>query len=109
MQVAAAPSASSAAWGFSRRPTRTTVARSVVGWGDRRHVKASTRCTHPLKHSVASAEMVEMGLEAGFGPAARIQKRAAPNVRAQAAGMRFSPALHTFANLLICSSSLSCT
>lgn len=113
MQVAAAPSTSSAAW-VSRRPTRTAVAarslnaQSLVGWGGRRQVTASARCTHPLKHSVASAEVLGMGLDAGFGPATRIQKRATPCVRAQAAGMLSSPALLTFAALPIYNSSRPC-
>jgi len=93
MQVAAAPSTSSAAW-VSRRSTGiTSVARSfnaqsLAGCGGHRDVLARARCTYPLKHAVASAGVLGMGMEAGFGPAARILKRAAPGVRAQAAGMR---------------------
>jgi sugar porter (SP) family MFS transporter len=90
MQVAAAPSTSSAAW-VSRRSTGiTSVARSfnaqsLAGCGGHRDVLARARCTYPLKHAVASAGVLGMGMEAGFGPAARILKRAAPGVRAQAA------------------------
>jgi hypothetical protein len=98
MQVAAAPSTSSAAWG-SRRPSSSAVvaarslnAQSLAGSGARRQLKASVQCAHPLKHSVASADVLGMGLEAGFGSGARIQKRATLPVRAQASGISRSAA-----------------
>ena len=92
MQVAAAPSSLSAIW-VSRRPSSPAVAarslnaESLAGWDARRQLKANVKCSHPLKHSVASAQVLGMGLEAGFSPAARIQKRTTPSVRAQAAGI----------------------
>lgn len=103
MQVAAVP-ASSATW-ISRRPVGTALpARSLnpqtlPDWSGRRQAKASVRGIRSLKHSVASAEMLGMGLEAGFGPAPRIQKRAAASVRAQAAGSTSLPTLLSFATL----------
>lgn len=95
MQVAAAPTPYLAAW-VSGRPADSTLAarslnaRSLAGCAGRRQVLASARCTHPLKHSVTSAKVLGMGLEAGFGLAARIQKRGTPGVRAQAADSEFS-------------------
>lgn len=110
MQVAAPPSTAVDAWSFLGRPVRTRPAAAVrsfnserlTGWGARRRVTARTRCSPFLKHSVATPEVVGMGLEAGVGSIARIQKRAAPCVRAQAAGLPFSPAMLILATLPSC-------